>query len=155
MMTTVRRIRRKMISGTSSGFTMIEAIIGIALMGIAMLGLAQIFLLGVANNRRAGEIASASFFAQQRIDYLRALTAAELDGYPSAARGESADETIDANGDGVSEFRRITQITPGSLSYTVKILVFPAAQIGAAAATLTADPWGNRARAVINTVIGR
>jgi Tfp pilus assembly protein PilV len=134
---------------------MIEAIIGIALMGIAMLGLAQIFLLGVANNRRAGEIASASFFAQQRIDYLRALTAAELDGYPSAARGESADETIDANGDGIAEFRRITQITSGNLSYTVKVLIFPAALIGADAAALTANPWGNRARAVINTVISR
>ncbi len=134
---------------------MIEAIIGIAVMGIAMLGLAQIFLLGVANNQRGGEIASASFFAQQRIEYLRALTADELNSYPSTARGESADETIDANGDGTPEFRRITQITAGTLSYTVKVLVFPAAKIGADAAALTANPWGNRVRAVINTVISR
>jgi prepilin-type N-terminal cleavage/methylation domain-containing protein len=151
----VRRIRRVILFRRRAGFTMIEAIIGIAVMGIAMLGLAQIFLLGVANNRRGGEIAAATFFAQQRIEYLRALTAAELNGYPSAARGESADETIDANGDGVPEFRRITQVTSGNLTYTVKVLIFPAALIGADPAVLTANPWGNRARAVANTVIGR
>jgi len=150
-----RRIRQRMTSGSPSGFSMIEAIIGIAVIGIAMLGLAQIFLLGVANNRRGGEIASASFFAQQRIEYLRALTAEELNNYPSTARGESADETIDANGDGTPEFRRITQITAGNLSYAVKVLVFPAARIGATAASLVADPAGNKARAVINTVISR
>jgi type II secretory pathway pseudopilin PulG len=132
-----------------------EAIIGIAVMGIAMLGLAQIFLLGVANNRRGGEIAAASFFAQQRIEYLRGLTAEELNSFPSTARGESADETTDANGDGTADFRRITQITSANLSYTVKILVFPAAKIGANAAALTANPWGNKVRAVLNTVISR
>jgi type II secretory pathway pseudopilin PulG len=152
---TMRRIRRAIPTSGEAGFSMIEAIIGIAVIGIAMLGLAQIFLLGVANNRRGGEIASASFFAQQRIEYLRALTADELNSFPSTARGESSDETIDANGDGTPEFRRITQITPGNLSYTVKVLVFPAAQIGATAASLTADPWGNKVRAVINTVISR
>jgi prepilin-type N-terminal cleavage/methylation domain-containing protein len=154
-MTAMRRILKSLKSRRRAGFSLIEAIIGIAVMGIAMLGLAQIFLLGVANNRRAGEIASASFFAQQRIDYLRALTADELNGYPSAARGESADETIDANGDGTREFRRITQVTAGNLSYGVKVLVFPASTIGAAASALIADPSGNRVRAVINTVISR
>ena len=151
----MRRIRRVLSSRREAGFSLMEAIIGIAVMGIAMLGLAQIFLLGVANNRRGGEIAAASFFAQQRIEYMRALTADELNGFPSTARGESADETIDANGDGTPEFRRITQITPGNQSYTVKILVFPAAKIGADAAALTANPWGNKVRAVLNTVISR
>ena len=150
-----RRIRRRLVSRRRPGFSMIEAIVGIAVMGIAMLGLAQIFLLGVANNRRGGEIASASFYAQQRIDYLRGLTADELNGFPSAARGESADETLDINSDGVPELRRITQVTAGNLSYTVKVLVFPAARIGTAAASLIADPAGNKARAVINTVISR
>jgi prepilin-type N-terminal cleavage/methylation domain-containing protein len=138
-----------------AGFSLIEAIIGIAVMGVAMLGLAQIFLLGVANNRRAGEITSASLFAQQRIDYLRALTAEELNGYPSTGRGESADEMIDANGDGTPEFRRLTQVSTGNLSYSVKVLVFPASRAGVEAAALIADPSGNRARAVINTVISR
>jgi Tfp pilus assembly protein PilV len=154
-MTAMRRILKSRGSKKRAGFSLIEAIIGIAVMGVAMLGLAQIFLLGVANNRRAGEIASASFFAQQRIDYLRALTAEELNGYPSAARGESADETIDANGDGTPEFRRLTQVSVSNLSYSVKVLVFPAARIGDAASSLIADPAGNKARAVINTVISR
>jgi prepilin-type N-terminal cleavage/methylation domain-containing protein len=154
-MRTARRIRRRPACRERSGFSMIEAIIGIAVIGIAMLGLAQIFLLGVANNRRGGEIASASFYAQQRIDYLRALTADELNSFPSAARGESADETLDINSDGTPELRRLTQVTAGNLSYTVKVLVFPAARIGTAAAALIADPSGNKARAVINTVISR
>jgi type II secretory pathway pseudopilin PulG len=154
-MKAMRRARRSAAVRREAGFSMIEAIIGIAVIGIAMLGLAQIFLLGVANNRRGGEIASASFFAQQRIDYLRTLTADELNTYPATSRGESADETIDANGDGTPEFRRITQVTSGNLSYTVKVLIFPAARIGAEAAALVADPSGNKARAVINTVISR
>jgi prepilin-type N-terminal cleavage/methylation domain-containing protein len=114
-MTAMRHMLKSRGSKKRSGFSLIEAIIGIAVMGVAMLGLAQIFLLGVANNRRAGEITSASFFAQQRIDYLRALTAEELNGYPSTARGESADETIDANGDGTPEFRRLTQVSVNNL----------------------------------------
>ncbi len=137
------------------GFSLIEAIIGIAVLGVAMLGLAQIFLLGVANNRRAGEIASASFFAQQRIDYLRGLTAVELNSFPSTGRGESADEMIDANSDGVSEFRRLTTVTAGNLTYGIKVLVFPASRGGIAASTLLSDPAGNRVRAVINTTISR
>jgi len=61
------------------GFTLIEALIGIAVLGIAMLGLAHAFLVGVANNRRAGDIGHAALLAQQRIDSLRTLTAAELE----------------------------------------------------------------------------
>jgi prepilin-type N-terminal cleavage/methylation domain-containing protein len=153
--TAMPKIGRKKTAPARAGFSLIEAIVGIAVLGVAMLGLAQIFLLGVANNRRAGEIASASFFAQQRIDYLRGLTAAELSAYPATATGESADEMIDANGDGTPEFRRLTQITAGNLTYGIKVLVFPAALSGAEAAALLADPAGNRVRAVINTTISR
>jgi prepilin-type N-terminal cleavage/methylation domain-containing protein len=66
------------------GFTLIESLIGLAVMGIAVLGLAQAFLVGVANNKRAGDIGNATLLAQQRIDYLRTLTAAERP--PAASR---------------------------------------------------------------------
>ncbi len=137
------------------GFTLIEALIGIAVMGIAMLGLAQAFLIGTANNRRAGDIGHAVLLAQQRVDSLRVLTAEELNAFPDAARGESSDEILDINGDGSSDFRRLTQIQLSGLSYGIKVLVFPATRAGIAAATLLADPWANGVRAVLNTVIGR
>ena len=137
------------------GFSLIEALIGIAVMGIAMLGLAEAFLIGIKNNRRAGEISSAVLLAQQRIDDLRALTAEELDTFPSSTRGEQADETLDPNGDGTPDFRRITQVQAVSLTYTVKVLVFPAIRIGESLDALVADPWAKSVRAVMNTVITR
>jgi prepilin-type N-terminal cleavage/methylation domain-containing protein len=137
------------------GFSLIEALIGIAVMGIAMLGLAQAFLIGVANNRRAGEIGHASLLAQQRIDYLRTLTAEELEAYPTTARGESSDEMIDFNTDGNPDFRRLTRIQVSGLIYSVKVLIFPSTRAGVVAAILLADPWANGVRAVLNTVIGR
>ena len=105
MKTLSHRFRAK----ARAGFSLIEALIGIAVIGIAMLGLAQAFLLSVNNNTRAGEIAHASYLAQQQMDYLRSLTAAELSTFPSTARGESADEILDSNVDGFPDFRRITR----------------------------------------------
>ena len=134
---------------------MIEALIGIAIMGIAMLGLAQAFLLSVANNARAGEITNASLLAQLRLDYLRTLTTEELNAFPTAARGESADENLDLNVDGTPDFRRITQITANATVYQVKVLVFPASKIGVLQSTLTGAPFPNRVRAILNTVIIR
>lgn len=137
------------------GFTLIESLIGIAVMGIAMLGLAQAFLVGVTNNKKAGDVGHAALLAQQRIDYLRVLTAEELNAYPTTARGESSDEILDVNGDGSSDFRRLTRVQLSGAFYSVKVLVFPATQAGVAASVLLADPWGHAARAVLNTVIGR
>ncbi|MHB8056235.1 MAG: type IV pilus modification PilV family protein [Candidatus Aminicenantales bacterium] len=137
------------------GFSLIEALIGIAIMGIAMLGLAQAFLISVNNNTRAGEISHASFLAQQQLDYLRALTAAELNAFPATARGESADQTLDTNGDGSVDFRRITQISTGGVGYAVKILVFPATAVGKTSAALLAAPSSYRVRAILSSVIIR
>jgi prepilin-type N-terminal cleavage/methylation domain-containing protein len=137
------------------GFSLIEALIGIAVLGIAVLGLAQIFLLGISNNKRSGDISQATFLAQGRIEYLRSLTADELNSFPSTARGESADETVDSNGDGTPEFRRITQVQSTGLSFNVKILVFPAARLATPLASLIADPWAYKVRALVNTVISR
>jgi prepilin-type N-terminal cleavage/methylation domain-containing protein len=137
------------------GFTLIEALIGIAVLGIAMLGLAHAFLVSVANNRRAGDIGHASLLAQQRIDYLRTLTAAELEAFPDAGRGESSDEILDVNADGTAEFRRLTRIQVSGLIYSVQVLLFPALRAEEKASALEADPWAFGARAVVNTVISR
>ncbi|MCX6563640.1 MAG: prepilin-type N-terminal cleavage/methylation domain-containing protein [Candidatus Aminicenantes bacterium] len=138
-----------------AGFTLIEALIGMAITGIALLGMAQLFLISIANNTRGGEISQATFLAQQRIDDLRSLTDAELAEFPSASRGESVDEQIDMNQDGTLECRRITQVQVSGHAYTVKVLVFPASQNGVAKDTLLQDPSSYRLRAEMNTVIGR
>jgi type II secretory pathway pseudopilin PulG len=141
--------------GRPAGFTFIEALLSIALLGIAVLGLAQMFILSVRNNLKSGEISQSMFIAQQQVDYLRTLTAAELGTFPSTARGESNDEILDVNRDGITEYRRLTQVTISGSFYSVKVLVFPTREIATAAADLYADPAGHSVRANMNTVIGR
>lgn len=138
-----------------SGSTFIEAIIGMAIVGIALLGLAQLFLLSISNNTRGGEISQATFLAQQRIDYLRSLTAAELAEFPSAGRAESVDESLDMNSDGTPDFRRITQVQASGYSYAIKVLIFPASQAGVAQGTLLLDPSGHKSRISVSTIISR
>ena len=140
---------------TRAGSSFIEAIIGMAILGIALLGLAQLFLVSIASNTRGGGIGQATFLAQQTIDYVRALTQDEIATFPSAARGESADETLDMNQDGTPDFRRLTRIQGSGYSWTIRVLVFPASRLTTAAETLAADPAGHKALAVMNTVIGR
>jgi len=149
------QLGRRPTAKSPRGFSLIEALIGISIIGIAMLGLAQAFLVSVNNNTRAGEIANASFLAQQQLDYLRTLTAAELSTFPSTARSESADQNLDPNGDGTVDFRRITQISTGGTGYAVKILVFPATAVGKTASALVASPSSHRVRAVFSSVIIR
>ena len=138
-----------------AGFSLIEVMIGLTILGIAMLGLAQLVILSLSNNKRGGEISAATFLAQQQVNYLRSLTLAELNAFPSSLRGESTDETININNDQEADFRRITQIQTVGYTYAVKVLVFPASQIGAAKETLLLNPDANRVRAVMTTVIGR
>jgi type II secretory pathway pseudopilin PulG len=137
------------------GFSFIEAILAIALLGIAVLGLAEMFMFSIRNNLRSGEISQAVFLAQQQVDYLRTLTAGELLGFPSSARGELNDEVIDVSQSGAAEYRRLTQISLLGGAYSVKVLVFPPAQLGANAAALLANPEGHGVRACMNTVITR
>ena len=75
--------------------------------------------------------------------------------FPSTARGESSDEAIDVNHDGLSEFRRLTQVTVSGTTYTVKVLVFPPREIATTASVLYADPASHMVRANMNTVISR
>ena len=148
-------IRKRFRTARERGFSLIEALIGIAIIGIALLGLAQLFLLSVANNTRAGDIARATFLAQQQLDYLRALTDAELSTFPSTARGESADQTIDINGDSYTDFRRITQVAASASGFSAKILVFPATAAGKSSAVLLAAPSSYKVRAVVSADIIR
>ncbi|MBN1938813.1 MAG: prepilin-type N-terminal cleavage/methylation domain-containing protein [Candidatus Aminicenantes bacterium] len=151
----MKRFLRRTAAKNEAGFSLIEALIGMAIVGTAMLGLAQAFLLSVNNNVRTGQIAHASYLAQQQLDYLRTLMASELSTFPSTSRGESADEVLDPNADGFPDFRRITQVTSGGASFAVKVLVFPATAIGKSSTSILADPANYRVRAVFSSVIVR
>jgi prepilin-type N-terminal cleavage/methylation domain-containing protein len=133
------------------GFTLIEALVGIALMGIAALGLAQLFTYSILVNSRADEISNATFLAQQQIDELRTLTAAEL----NLLTTEKIDEIIDQNNDLTYDYRRITEIQLVIDRWEVRVIVFPGEQLGKSADVLFQDPHQYHAMANISTVISR
>jgi len=137
------------------GFSLIEVLIGVFLVAVAVVGLVQLFMMSIMNNARANEIANAVFLAQQQIDYLRTLTVTELTTFPTAARAESDDQTIDVNADGTPDFRRITVVTNQNPSFEVEVLVFPSTEITADKDVLVANPDQNRVRARLNTTITR
>lgn len=140
-----------------AGFSLIEVILGMAIVFVAVVGLAQVFMLSVINNARSSEMTNATFLAQQQVDLLRTLTYDELSAFPSTTLGQSNDETIDMNGDGVYDFRRLTTLTADTLGtgFDVEVLVFPASQILTARATLLANPTTYKVRADVHTVISR
>jgi len=142
-------IQRK--SKTGKGFTLIEVLIGLALMGTAVMGLAELFTLAVLQNRQADRIANATFLAQQEIDTVRNMLLADV----AAMAGNTIDDLIDLNSDGVDDYRRITQVLYTGTLYDVRVLVFSAEQVGTAAADLIADPEGHKVRAQIQTMIWR
>jgi Tfp pilus assembly protein PilV len=150
-----RKVGAAKMKRSRPGTSLIEALIAITIIGIAMLGLAELFLVSISNNTRGGEMSQATFLAQQQLDYLRTLTATELAEYPSTARSESADETIDMNRDGTLDFRRLTVVQGSGYAYAVRVLVFPAARIGRTASDLLRNPASYRALAVMHAVIGR
>jgi len=136
----------------SPGFSLIEVLIGIALIGIAMLGLAQLFIIGVWNNRRSEQIATATFVAQQEMDYLRTLTAPEL----LTLQTNYLDENLDINNDGTTDYRRITQISsPQQSLWAARVLVFPASQIDIEAGDLFSNPPGHKVMSDMYSVIYR
>ena len=137
------------------GFSLIEVLIGVFLVAVAVLGLVELYMMSIMNNVRANEIANAVFLAQQEIDYLRSLTLTELSSFPSAARGESDDQTIDVNVDGTPDFRRITVITNQNPAFDIKVLVFPPSRLQANRDELVSNPDGNKVRARMETMITR
>jgi len=135
------------------GFSLMEVLVGLFLFVVAVLGLAQIFLLAVANNRKADQVANATYLAQQQIDQLRGLTATEL----SLWTGAVTDEPIDMNFDGTYDFRRVTEVAmASSVTYEVSVRVYAADKIGVPdPMTLLGDPEHHRPRASVSTLITR
>jgi Tfp pilus assembly protein PilV len=148
-----------------AGFTLIEAVIGIALVVIAVLGLAEMFTLSVMNNLRSDRITTAAFLAQQRMDALRNLTPTELNTFASAGgidlNGDShpdmlSDELLDLNLDGHNDYRRLTQVTQvNTTTWNVQVMIFTPEQFGATAGQLLASPDTHRVKANLSTVISR
>lgn len=145
-----RRAAKMVEKKKREGFTLIEVLVGIFLVGAALIGLAQLFTYGVLNNYRADNLTNATFLAQQQIDNIRNLTAAEI-----SALSSPLDETLDTNQDGTQDFRRITQINYDSNVWRVRVLVFPASQVGETVSDLTSNPIQHEVRADISTTIGR
>ncbi len=133
------------------GFSLLEAVIGIALVGIALLGLAQMFTYSVMNNARSDRMTSSTYLAQEQIDVLRNLTSAEL----SALTAGTVDEQIDVNNDGTFDFRRLTEVQFSGSSWSVRVLVFAEDQFGTAATALLENPIPYKVKADLNTVISR
>jgi prepilin-type N-terminal cleavage/methylation domain-containing protein len=133
------------------GFSLVEVVMGIALLGAVLLGLAQFFTMGVMNNLRAERISSAVFLVQQEIEFLRGLTAEELNALGSGAN----DEQVDVNNDGTIDFRRITQIQPTGSDWEIRILVFSSEKLTEPVSSLLSEPQRHRVQAQMNTVIAR
>jgi prepilin-type N-terminal cleavage/methylation domain-containing protein len=152
-----------------NGFTLIEAVIGIALLAIAVLGLAEVFTLSILNNLRSEQISNSSFLAQQQTDALRNLTQGELsflstnqtadlngDGSPDI----SLDERLDLNSDGLDDYRRITNLQVGqsegtTTTWEVTVLVFSQEQLQVPKADLLQNPQVYRLRGRVDTIIAR
>jgi len=146
----IRKFLRKK-NSKRRGFSLIEAVVGIALMGIAALGLAQLFTYSILVNSRADEISNATFLAQQQIDSLRGLTASELNMLTTG----KIDETIDVNNDTTYDYRRITEIQLVSDYWEVKVMVFPGEHQEVSADQLFQNPSQYHVMANISTMISR
>ena len=138
------------------GFTLIEVLVSVFLIGVAVMGLAQIFTLTVLNNSRSDRMASGTFLAQQRIDFLRNMTTLELNTATlSDGTAIPLDEQLDVNNDGTLDYRRITQIQSAGFYWDVRVAVFLSQYSTESAAQLLANPQQYRILADMNTVISR
>jgi len=149
-----------------AGFTLVEVVVGIALIGVAVLGLAQMFTLGVMNNLRSDRITTASFLAQQQVDFLRNLTGGEISLIPA---GDDAgvdidgdgtadvikDQLIDINNDNQDDYRRITEVQASGMLWLVDVLVFTREQFGFSKNELRQFPGRHQVRVSVSTVISR
>ena len=153
--------------GRRAGFTLVEVVVGIALIGVAVLGLAQMFTLGVMNNLRSDRITTASFLAQQQVDFLRNLTGGEISLIPAGADagvdvdGDGTpdvikDQLIDINNDNQDDYRRITEVqASGGTLWLVDVLVFTREQFGFSKNELRQFPGRHQVRVSVSTVISR
>lgn len=149
-----------------AGFTLVEVVVGIALIGVAVLGLAQMFTLGVMNNLRSDRITTATFLAQQQVDFLRNLTGGEISLIPA---GDDAgvdidgdgmadvikDQLIDINNDNQDDYRRITEVQASGALWLVDVLVFTREQFGFSKNELRQFPGRHQVRVSVSTAISR
>jgi len=133
------------------GFSLVEVLVGIAIVGIALLGLAQLFTYSVMTNSRAERMSSATFLAQQQVDYHRNLTADEL----NTLSGGTIDEQIDVNLDGSIDFRRVTEIQSLGFFWQLRVLVFSSEQLNTDVSSLSQDPQQYGVKANVSTIISR
>ena len=133
------------------GFSLIETTIGIALVGVALLGLAQLFTYSVMNNRRSDRMTNSTFLAQQQIDFLRNLTATDLNDLAASP----VDEQVDVNNDGNIDFRRVTVIQASGFFWEIRVQVFPASQLGFDVDDLIQNPTQHQVNADMSTIISR
>jgi len=145
------QIKKSHLKSKKNGFSLIEALISIVLIAIALLGLAQMFTFSLLNNTRADKITNATFLAQQQIDFLRNLTATELNTMTTSP----VDELLDLNNDGFVDFRRVTDLSTLGYNYQVRVLIFTEAHTGVSPANLILNPTDYKAMADIQTLIGR
>jgi type II secretory pathway pseudopilin PulG len=146
------------------GFTLFEAVVGIALVAIAILGLAEMFTLSVLNNMRSDRITNAAFLAQQQVEIIRNLTLDELTSFASGTaldfNGDGTmdifnDQLVDLNGDAKPDYRRITEVQPSGMLWEVDVLVFTQEKFNTDRAQLLANPQRNRVRARVSTILSR
>jgi Tfp pilus assembly protein PilV len=133
------------------GFSLIETTIGIALVGVALLGLAQLFTYSVMNNARSDRMTNSTFLAQQQIDFLRNLTATDLNNLAQAP----VDEQVDVNSDGNIDFRRVTVVQASGFYWEIRVQVFPASQLAFDVDELIQNPTQHKIKADMSTVISR
>lgn len=133
------------------GFSLIETTVGMALVAVALLGLAQLFTYSVMNNRRSDRMTNSTFLAQQQIDFLRNLTAVELNNLAASP----VDEQVDVNNDGNIDFRRVTVIQESGFFWEIRVQVFPASQLLFDVNDLIQNPTQHQVRADMSTVISR
>ena len=144
------RKRLSLKNKSSQGFTLIEAVIAMALIAIAMLGLAQLFTFSVVSNSNADRMSTSTFLAQQQIDSLRNLTSDELNALTSPI-----DEMLDINRDGTIDFRRVTDIQYTGVFWQIKVLLFPGSQTSATVTNLLQSPRTYFLKAELGTIISR
>lgn len=151
MIKILKKRQRKAGKKGSEGFSLIETTVSIALVGVALVALAQLFTYSVMNNQRSDRMTNSTFLAQQQIDFLRNLTATDLNNLAISP----VDEQIDVNNDGNIDFRRVTRIRASGFVWEVRVQVFPVSQLGVDVDTLINYPSQHKVRADMSTVISR
>ncbi|MCK4758461.1 MAG: prepilin-type N-terminal cleavage/methylation domain-containing protein [Candidatus Aminicenantes bacterium] len=151
MIKILKKRQRKAGKKGSEGFSLIETTVSIALVGVALVALAQLFTYSVMNNQRSDRMTNSTFLAQQQIDFLRNLTATDLNNLAISP----VDEQIDVNNDGNIDFRRVTLIRASGFAWEVRVQVFPVSQLGVDVDTLINYPSQHKVRADMSTVISR